>query len=233
MIDETDISEEKAGYYRLRAEQVIKNLEKRKINGLYVPNGQQALPAIMDMLPPGKVIARGDSISIEQIGLLDEIKKRNGNVLIDPFETDAEGHWPQDRERMMRETFFADIFITGSNALTLDGKIVNIDGYGNRVAPMIFGPEKVILVAGANKIVKDVPEALERIHNYAAPVNATRHYLKHNDAALGGLPCVKTGSCADCRHDWRICNYVTVIEGAMPGHAGRVNVVIIGEELGI
>jgi hypothetical protein len=233
MTDETDIGREKAEYYRLRAEQVVKNLQKRKMNGLYVQDRQQALAAIMGMIPPGAVVARGDSISIEQIGLLPEIKRRNQNVLIDPFETDADGHWPGDRERMMRETFSADIFITGTNAVTLDGKIVNIDGYGNRVAAMIFGPEKVILVIGVNKIVKDVAEALDRIHNYAAPVNAARHYSKHHDEMLGGLPCVKTGSCADCRHDWRICNYVTVIEGSMLKHKDRINLVITGEELGI
>jgi hypothetical protein len=233
MINETDISREKAKYFQLRAEQAIKNLQKRQMNGLFVENRHQALDTVMGMIPPGAVVARGDSISIEQIGLLTEIKQRNQNVLIDPFETDAEGHWSKDRERMMRETFFADIFITGTNAVTLDGKLVNIDGYGNRVSAMLFGPGKVILVLGINKIVKDVPEALHRIHGYAAPVNATRHYLKHRDEMLGGLPCVKTGSCADCRHDWRICNYVTVIEGAMHRHKDRINLVIVGEELGI
>jgi LUD domain len=233
MINEADIGKEKASYYQLRAEQVIKNLQKRKMKGFFVENRRQALSAILEMIPPGAVVARGDSISIDQIGLLPEIKQRKSNVLIDPFETDADGHWPENRERMMRETFSADIFITGTNAVTLDGKIVNIDGYGNRVSAMIFGPGKVILVVGANKIVKDVPEALDRIRNYAAPVNATRHYNKHQDEMLGGLPCVKTGSCADCRHDWRICNYVTVIEGAMPPHKDRINLVIIGEELGI
>jgi hypothetical protein len=233
MINETDISSEKANHFRLRAEQVIRNLQKRKMNGLYVQDRQQALSTVLGMIPPGAVVARGDSISIERIGLLPEIKQRNQNVLIDPFETDADGHWPKERERMMRETFSADIFITGTNAVTLDGKLVNIDGYGNRVSAIIFGPGKVILVVGIEKIVKDLPEALERIHNYTAPINAERHYLKHHDEMLGGLPCVKTGSCVDCRHDWRICNYVTIIEGAMPQHKGRINLVIVGEELGI
>jgi hypothetical protein len=134
---------------------------------------------------------------------------------------------------MFRETFSADIFITGTNAITLDGKLVNIDGAGNRVAAMIFGPSKVILVIGVNKIVKDVDAALERIHQMAAPVNAKRHVLKHHDEGLSTLPCVKTGSCADCRSDWRICNYTVIIDGAMPQHQGRINVVLVGEELGI
>ena len=236
MIDENDISRERTSYFALRAQQVIKNLQKRKMNGQYVPDRHQALSAVMDMIPPGAVVARGDSMSVERIGLLPEIIKRKQNVLIDPFKTDGEGHWvgtPAERERMMRETFFADIFVTSTNAITLDGKVVNIDGNGNRVAAMIYGPGKVILVAGIEKIVKDVPEALERIHNYAAPINAERHHLKHHDEMLGALPCVKTGSCADCRHEYRICNYTAIIEGALPKHKDRINVVLVGEELGI
>ena len=98
---------------------------------------------------------------------------------------------------------------------------------------MIFGPDKVIVVAGVNKIVKDVNEALERIHNVAAPMNAKRHYLKHHRPEFGDLPCVRTGRCVDCNHGWRICRYTVIIEGAMIREKGRINVVLIGEELGI
>lgn len=235
MVDETDISQEKAFYYQQRSRKVIENLQKRKMSGQYFPNRREALSNVMNMIPPGTVVARGDSISVEEIGLISELQKRNQNALIDPFRTDANGAWPdeQERQKMMRETFFADIFITGTNAITLDGRLVNIDGHGNRVAAMIFGPAKVILVVGANKIVKDMEEALERIHQFTAPVNATRHALKHRSANLAELPCVKTGGCIDCRHDWRICNYTVIIDGAMPSHKGRINVVLVGEELGI
>ena len=98
---------------------------------------------------------------------------------------------------------------------------------------MIFGPEKVIVVAGVNKIVKDVDEALERIHNIAAPMNAKRHYIKHHTVEFGDLPCVRTGSCVDCSHAHRICRYTVIIEGVMVREKGRINVVIVGEELGI
>lgn len=236
MIDETDISREKADYYKQRALQVIKNLQKRHMNGQYVPDRIQALAAVMDMIPPGAVVARGDSISLDQIGFLVKITQRDQNRLIDPFKTNPDGHWADDRDIrdvIMKESFFADIFVTGTNAITLDGKLVNIDGYGNRVAAMIYGPAKVILVIGANKIVKNVDEALERIHQYAAPVNAKRHYLKHHDENFTDLPCIKTGGCIDCHHEWRICNYTTIIEGAISRHHGRINVVLVGEELGI
>ena len=98
---------------------------------------------------------------------------------------------------------------------------------------MIFGPRKVILVIGANKIVKDVDEALERIHQVAAPMNAKRHALKHHSPDFGDLPCARTGRCIDCNHDWRICRYTVIIEGTMIEEKGKINVVLVGEELGI
>ena len=236
MLDETDISQERSFFYEQRSRKIIENLQKRRMNGYYASNRHEALSIVMDMIPPGAVVARGDSISLDQIGLLPEILKRNRNTLIDPFKTDAEGFWAEageERQRMMRESFFADILVTSTNAITIDGKLVNIDGNGNRVAAMIFGPSKVILVVGINKIVKDVTEAYERIHQFAAPLNARRHYYKHHVENFEDLPCVKTGNCIDCRHEERICNYSVITEGARPQHVGRINVVLVNEELGI
>jgi hypothetical protein len=235
MVDETDISQEKAFFFKQRAQKVIEGLQRRKMNGFFAPTRQDALSMVMEMIPTGQMVARGDGITLDQIGLVAAIQARGQNSLIDPFETDENGYWPPPAERlqMMRETFFADIYVTGTNAITLDGKLVNIDGSGNRVAAMVFGPAKVIIVVGANKIVKDTEEGLLRIHQWAAPVNAKRHNLKHHHPDFDELPCVKTGNCADCRHNWRICNYTVIIEGAMPQHQGRINVVLVGEELGI
>ncbi len=235
MIDERDVSREKAEYNEQRARKVIENLIKRKMNGFYAQTKQAALDMVLEMTPAGAVVARGDGITLDQIGLVEALHKRGLNTIIDPFQTDDQGRWPEASERlqMMRETFFADILITGTNGVTLDGKLVNIDGSGNRVAAMIFGPSKVILVAGVNKIMTDVEAALSHIHHYCAPLNAKRHLLKHHSPGLAELPCVKTGSCADCRMDWRICNYTVIIDGAMPFHHGRINVVLVGEELGL
>lgn len=135
MTDERDIRQEKAYFYKIRAQKVIDNLQKRKMNGHYAISQQEALCLAMDMIPPGATVARGDGITLDQIGLVEAIKQRGQNALIDPFQTDERGFWPEPKERlkMLRETFFADIFITGTNAITLDGKIVNIDGFGNRV----------------------------------------------------------------------------------------------------
>ena len=237
MIDETDVSQEKAWVYEERAKTVIKKLQKGNINGQYVPNRQEALTTIMEMIPPGVVVARGDSVSLDQVGVIPELEKRNQNRIIDPLERDAEGffivpEWEQKRE-IAREVFSADIYLVGTNAITLDGKLVNIDGWGNRVSALIFGPEKVIVVVGVNKIVKDVNEALERIHNFAAPMNAKRHHLKHHRDEFSDLPCVRAGRCVDCNHASRICRYTVIIEGAMAREQGRINVMLVGEELGI
>ena len=235
-MDEMDTSQEKEWFYEQRARTVIKNLQERNINAQYVPNRQEALSVVLEMIPPGVTVARGDSISFDQIGVISELLKRNQNAIIDPFQWDADGSYlieAKERQQMYREAFFADIFLTGTNAVTLDGKLVNIDGLGNRVSAMIFGPRKVIVVAGINKIVRDVNEALERVREFAAPMNAKRHYLKHHMPEFGDLPCVRTGRCVDCNHDWRICRYTVIIEGTMIQEKGRINVVLVGEELGI
>jgi len=235
MIDERDISREKQQFYQARARTAVENLRRRNFEAQYVASRGEALTTILDMIPQDVTVVRGDSITLDQVGVLPELKKR-GQKLIDAFETDTEGNWaaePEERLRMMREAFFADIFIAGANAVTLDGKLVNIDGRGNRVAPMIFGPRKVIIVAGANKIVRDVDEALERIHQFCAPLNAKRHSLKHHLSQLDDLPCVRTGRCIDCNHDWRICRYTVIIEGVWVRDKGRISVVLVGEELGI
>jgi len=237
MIDERDISPEKEWFYHERARIVITHLQKKRINAKYVSNCHEALSAILEMIPEGVTVACGDSVTLEQLGIVPELRKRNQNHIISPMERDSEGFYLiEDREQrleMQRAAFLSDVFLTGTNAVTLDGKLVNVDGLGNRVSPMIFGPKKVIVVVGINKIVKDVDRALERIYQIAAPVNARRHYTKHHIPEMGDLPCARTGTCANCNHDWRICHYTVIIDGTMIREEGRINVVLVGEELGI
>jgi hypothetical protein len=236
MVDQMSIQEEMQWYYEQRAAVVIKNLTRKNINAQFVPNRQEALPLIMGMIPPGAVVARGDSMTCDQVGVLQELKNRNQNAILDPFETDSQGYFAADsatRQSLQKQAFLSDIFITGTNAVTLDGKLVNIDGKGNRVAAMIFGPDKVIVVVGGNKIVKDEDEALMRVRQYAAPLNARRHAVKHHEGVLGDLPCVRTGGCVDCNHAYRICQFTVIIGGAIEWQKGRINVVIVGESLGI
>ena len=236
MMDEKDLSQEMKWYYEARAKSVIKSLLNRKINGQYAASRPEALAAVMEMIRPGKTVARGDSVSVDQVGVMEEIIKRAQNKIINPLERDTDGNFTYDsheRHRLEREAFFADVFISGTNAITLDGKLVSIDGHGNRVSAMICGPNKVIIVVGANKIVKDVDEALARIHNLATPVNAIRHSLKHNMPEGQDLPCVKAGYCIDCNHPARPCQYTVIIEGSGIMDKNRFSVVLVGEELGI
>ena len=236
MIDETDLSQELKSFYEERAKRVVAKLQKMNVSAIYTSTREKALAAVMSMIPEGAKVARGDSISVDQVGVIDELKRRNRNEVIDPFERDAEGRTilkGKERRQAQREAFFADVFITGANAITLDGKVVSTDALGNRVAPVIFGPEKVVLVIGANKIVKDLESALRRIHEIAAPINAKRHALKHHVPEFGQLPCAVTGVCTDCNHEWRICRYTIIIEGSMVTEKDRINVVLVGEELGI
>jgi L-lactate utilization protein LutB len=236
MVDERDISQELKWSYEERAKAVTSNLRKRDINAQYVPSQREALSAVMEMIPEGATVACGDSVTLEQIGVLDELRKRKQYKLIDPLARTEDGHYvlgKESRLRTQKEAFLADVFLTGTNAITHDGKLVSIDALGNRVAPMIFGPEKVIVVAGVNKICKDVTQALERIHQVAAPLVAQRHYLKHHIQEFGDLPCVRTGRCVDCIHESKICLNTVIIEGTYTLVKGRINVVLVGEELGL
>ena len=236
MIDENDLSQEKRYLYGERCKRVVTRLQKKGISAVYATTKEEALSEAIGMIPENTKVVKGDSMSVDQLGVMEELKKRNQNQVIDPFERDAEGRTilkGEEKRRAQKEAFFADIFITGANAVTLDGKIVNTDAVGNRVAPVIFGPEKVILVIGANKIVGDFESAMKRVHEIAAPINAKRHAMKHHVPDFGKLPCVVTGSCTDCNHDWRICRFTVIIEGSMLPQKGRIHVLLVGEELGI
>jgi hypothetical protein len=235
MLTDTTIGSELSQYYEIRSGTVIKNLQRRNMDGTFVPTRQEALQLVMTLIPPDAVVGRGDSVTLNQIGVIPELLKRNKNKIINPVQTDAEGHHPprEERRKLQREALLSDIFLTSTNAITLDGRLVSIDGAGNRVAAMIFGPRKVIVITGANKIVTDVDEALHRIHNVVSPVNSLRHYMKHQQAEAMERPCVKTGKCTDCFHEWRVCRNTVIIDGCQPPEKGRISVILVGEELGI
>jgi hypothetical protein len=133
--------------------------------------------------------------------------------------------------RLQREVFSADVYLTGANAVTIDGKIVSTDGGGNRIAPMIFGLGKVVIVVGVNKIVKNLVAAFDLIHEFCAPANVRRHLKMYHRSWYGDLSCASNGVCSDCDHPRRICNYTAILEGALPRFSERLRVVLIGEEL--
>ncbi len=235
MSGDTDTSRERNWLTAMRAQKAVENLKKNRINAFYVPDRSEALALVMGMIPGNTTVARGDSITLDQIGVIPALVKRGENQITDPFELDAGGrfiHPPEDAREMYLKAFTADVFLAGCNAVTLDGKLVNTDGAGNRVAPMIFGPKKVILVAGVNKIVENAEEGRKRIREICAPMDVKRYLLKQNVTEYAGLPCARTGFCADCKHEYRFCCYTVVIEAAAITEQNRINVILIGEELG-
>jgi len=220
--------------YERLARKAMGAFGKRNINAFYVGDRKEAQSAILAMIPEKASIGIGDSVTMEQVGVLAKLEERGGHEVFNPFRFLEDGRFadpPEIRMQKMRQALLADVFLTGSNAITLDGKIVNIDARGNRVAGIIFGPKKVIIAAGANKIVPNLERALERIKNVAAPTNAERHFLAHR--LEKELPCAQLGLCIDCSSPLRICCYVTVIEWQRSYEKDRLNVLIVGEELGL
>ena len=201
------------------AKSLIENLEKRRIEGSYAPTAEQAKKEILDMIPEGATVYRCGSMTATNMGLWEEIRKLHGVKLIDPY---VSGLDCEESLKLRYEGLTADIMIASANAITLDGRLVNLDGMGNRVAAMAFGPKKVILVVGMNKVVPDLESAMARVKHYAGPVNAIRLNME--------TPCVKTGLCTDCNSPQKICNIWSIIEGQLV--KGRIHVKLIGENLG-
>ena len=193
-------------------------LTKNNFTATYVKTRQEALEQIMSLIPSDATVGVGGSWTIKEIGL-DTALELRGNTM---FNHNKPGLSPETSMSLRRQQLTADVFLTSSNAITLDGKLVNVDGSGNRVAAMIFGPQKVIVIAGVNKIVRDVAEAERRIELYAAPINNKR--LEQPN------PCTRTGVCMDCQLPTRICNITTILRKRPP--ATDIHVFIIGQELG-
>ncbi len=206
--------------YRKRALFVNANFKKRGFSGIYCENSKEAVKKICDMIPDGSLVALGGSMSVIDSGLIDGLREKN----IELLDRYKEGVTKEETDKMREKGMQADVLIASCNAITFDGLLVNEDGFGNRVAGMIYGPKKVILIAGMNKIVQDEEAAVSRIKNHVAPVNCIRLGRK--------TPCAETGFCDDseCFLPERICGQLVFIESnPVPG---RMNIVLVGEELG-
>jgi len=201
------------------AKDIIKHLRKRRMEGSYTPTAAQAKDEIVAMIPQGATVFRCGSMTAASMGLWEEIAKLPGVEVIDPYQP---GLSSEEGLELRRKGMTAEVMIASSNAVTLDGKLVNLDGMGNRVAAMTFGPKKVILVVGMNKVAPDLESAMARVKHYAGPVNAIR--LGRNN------PCMETGLCTDCRSPQRMCNTWSIIEGHMI--KDRIHVKLVGENLG-
>lgn len=209
-----------------KIQELIKRLGENNISAFYVKNRKLAFEKVMSMIPEGCVVGFGDSLTLRQIGVVDALTKGNYTFL-NPMKPETS---VEENIKLKKWALTSDVFVTGTNALTLDGKIVNVDGHGNRVAAMLFGPNKIIIVVGVNKIVKNLEEALKKIRDKTAPVNVKRH-PEFNPMP----PCGITGVCSDCSSPWRICNKTVIIEREYDNDKYRpiITVIIVGEELGI
>ena len=190
------------------------------MDGIYCDSREQAVDEILKMIPEGSLVGLGGSESIIEAGLVDALRKMDIRLL-DRYK---EGITTEEVNQMRHEGLNSDVYIASSNAVTVDGKLVNIDGTGNRVAAMIFGPSKVILLVGMNKVVKTLDDALSRVKNYTAPLNSVRVNIQ--------TPCFHQGYCNDphCHPPNRICSQIVIHENSMD--LDRIMVVFVGEELG-
>jgi len=204
-------------YYENIAATIIKNLEKRQMEGYYCKDRQAAAAKALELMEEGSSVAWGGSMTLRECGLLDAVKQGNYKV-IDRDEPGTE----EEIRRRYGDICCSDYFLTSTNAITESGELVNIDCRGNRVAFMMFGPRNVIVITGLNKVVKDADSAVKRIKTQASPPNTVR---------LGRTtPCAVTGVCADCHSPGCICCH-TVITRHSP-YPNRIKVILVGEELG-
>jgi L-lactate utilization protein LutB len=206
--------------YRTKlAESLIKQLTKRRMEASFAPTAAQAREEIVAMIPAGATVGRCGSMSLVEMGLWEALAQKPGVEVIDPF---LPGLPPEEVYALRRRSLLADYMITSTNALTIDGRLVNLDATGNRVAGMCFGPEKVIVVAGLNKVTPDLEAAIARVKHHAAPINAIRAGMP--------TPCGEDGLCHNCKSPKRICNLWSIIEGHIIEN--RIHVKLVGEDLG-
>jgi hypothetical protein len=212
------MDEIKKWYIEVRVDETIKNLIKHDFEAIKVSDRLLAVDEIIKRIHPTKTVGVGGSVTLRQIGIINRLQEQ-GNVIYD--------HWKQgisheDSVRIRRLQQSSDVFLTGANAVTLNGEIVSIDGFGNRISSMVFGPKEVMIVAGYNKIVRDIPEAMNRIKTVAAPMNAKRFGAD--------TPCARLGKCTDCDSPQRICRGTLIMERRP--FATPTLVVIVMEDLG-
>lgn len=207
----------KKKFYETVAETLIKNLDKRGMEAYYVDNTDDALKMALRFVTPGSSVSWGGSMSINEIGLIPALKAWDCTVLDRTVPKTEE-----EKKEFFGKVAVCDYYFMSTNAITMDGELVNIDGTGNRVASLIFGPSNVIIIAGMNKVADNLESAVDRARNTAAPMNTIRLDRK--------TPCTQVGRCMDCMSPDCICNQFVVTRRSAP--AGRIKIILVGEELG-
>jgi L-lactate utilization protein LutB len=210
-------------YWKLRLTDLKEALEGNNFEVFIADNAVDAGHQVLEKILPktgAKNVSWGGSMTFIATGLFDSIKDNPGLEVLNTFNKNLS---PEDALELRRQALLVDLFITGTNAVTETGELVNLDMFGNRVAGITFGPKNVVILVGRNKIVPDLEAAMVRIKDYVAPTNAMRLNKK--------TPCVKTSCCEECKSPDRICNSWTITQKSFP--KGRIKVVLINEDLGL
>ena len=204
--------------YDALAPRLLEACRRRKFEAYYCADRQDVAPLFLSLIPRDHTVAWGGSETLSALGLISLVKQEGYRVIDRNTAKD-----PEERTELMRRALLADTFLMSANAVSEDGVLVNVDGNGNRVAALMYGPKSVIAVIGMNKVVRDVEAAITRARTVAAPTNIQRF-----DALK--TPCKQTGACADCKSDDCICSYVTLTRMSRP--SGRIKLIFVGEDLG-
>lgn len=208
----------KQTYYETAAHTIIKNFERRGIEGYYCATSQEAVQKAMEFVTPGMKVSFGGSMTLNECGLMDALRSRSDLTLLDRDTATT----PEEIQDIYHQALSCDCYFMSTNAVTMDGQLVNTDGTGNRVAALIYGPANVIILAGMNKVVCTLEDAQSRVKNIASPPNSVRLERK--------TPCAATGSCHECFGTDCICSQTVITRrSAIPG---RIKVIFVGEELG-
>lgn len=201
-----------------KIERTLRNLQQNNMNGYYVKDKEELIKQLEELILDNNTVGCGDSVTLEQLEVFNYLRNRD----IEFYDKHKSGLSSDEKREIYIKNFSADVFITGTNAITENGEIINIDGNGSRVAPMIYGPKKVVIVVGSNKITPNSTEGMLRVRQVAAPLDAKRLEKV--------TPCVKTGKCYDCKSKDRICNNFVVI--ARQFDPKRIHVIIVEGKYG-
>lgn len=201
---------------KIKAQTIIKNLNKRSMEGYYCETKEEAVEKAISLIENNSSVSWGGSATLNEIGIKNVLDKKNLKII-----DRNKGETPEEKKNLMKEALFCDYFLTSTNAITMDGELINIDGNANRVAAICFGPENVIVIAGMNKVVANIHSGIDRIHTEACAPNCIRLNLNN--------PCAVTGKCGNCLDHTICCQTVITRASRIPN---RIKVILVNENLG-
>ncbi len=218
MEEEKELIKAKRWHYEKEIEETLKSIRKNNMEGIYAKDREAALKEVLRRIPKNATVSHGGSYTLRELGMIENLKKGEYRYLREKI---SQRHSVSDEMKI--EDFSSDVYLTSANAITLEGELIVMDGFGNRAACLLFGPKKVLVVAGKNKIVRNLEEGMNRIREYVAPIHAKRRNWD--------LPCTKAGKCVDCKDPGKICNKIGILQYERDKE--RTTVILVGEDLGI